>query len=43
MFASPLAKKVATEGGVDLSNVSGSGPSGRIVKADVEEALRSAA
>lgn len=36
--ASPLAKKIAQENGVDLSSVSGSGPSGRIVKRDVEEA-----
>lgn len=36
--ASPLARKIASELGVDLSNVSGSGPAGRIVKADVEAA-----
>lgn len=36
--ASPLARKVAEEMGVDLSNVSGTGPAGRIVKADVEGA-----
>ncbi len=34
--ASPLAKKIAEDKGVNLSNVSGSGPGGRIVKADVE-------
>lgn len=33
--ASPLAKRVAREDGVDLRNLSGSGPGGRIVKADV--------
>lgn len=33
--ASPLAKKIARESGVDLSSVAGSGPGGRIVKADV--------
>ncbi len=33
--ASPLAKKIALERGVDLSQVSGSGPGGRIVAADV--------
>lgn len=33
--ASPLAKKIAESEGVDLSNVSGTGPGGRIVKADV--------
>ena len=34
--ASPLAKKVAADLGVDLSNITGSGPAGRIVKSDVE-------
>jgi pyruvate dehydrogenase E2 component (dihydrolipoamide acetyltransferase) len=34
--ASPLARKVAGERGVDLSGVTGTGPAGRIVKADVE-------
>lgn len=34
--ASPLAKKIATEKGIDLSGVSGTGPEGRIVKKDVE-------
>ena len=33
--ASPLARRVAREGGIDLSSVHGSGPGGRIVKADV--------
>lgn len=36
--ASPLAKKIAAERGVDLSSVTGSGPGGRIVAADVPEA-----
>ena len=35
---SPLAKKIAAERGIDLSNLQGSGPGGRIVKADVEQA-----
>ncbi|MGH2880175.1 MAG: dihydrolipoamide acetyltransferase family protein [Solirubrobacteraceae bacterium] len=35
--ASPLARRVARESGVDLAGVHGSGPGGRIVKADVEE------
>jgi len=35
--ASPLAKKIAAERGVDLSGVTGSGPGGRIVAADVPE------
>jgi pyruvate dehydrogenase E2 component (dihydrolipoamide acetyltransferase) len=34
--ASPLARRVAEQQGVDLANVEGSGPGGRIVKADVE-------
>ena len=34
--ASPLAKKVAADLGVDLSSITGSGPAGRIVKIDVE-------
>lgn len=38
VFASPLAKKIAEERGVDLGGLRGSGPSGRIVKADVEAA-----
>ena len=36
--ASPLARRIARETGVDLSGISGSGPGGRIVKADVEVA-----
>ncbi|MEQ9406042.1 MAG: pyruvate dehydrogenase complex dihydrolipoamide acetyltransferase [Cyclobacteriaceae bacterium] len=35
--ASPLAKKIASEKGIDISQVSGSGDGGRIVKRDVEE------
>lgn len=35
--ASPLAKKMAEDKGVDLSQVSGSGPDGRIIKKDIEE------
>lgn len=35
--ASPLARKIAQEKGVDLSTVEGTGPGGRIVKADVEK------
>ncbi|MCZ8147999.1 MAG: pyruvate dehydrogenase complex dihydrolipoamide acetyltransferase [Roseomonas sp.] len=37
--ASPLAKRMASQAGLDLSRVRGSGPNGRIVKADVEAAL----
>jgi pyruvate dehydrogenase E2 component (dihydrolipoamide acetyltransferase) len=36
--ASPLARRIASESGVDLHAVSGSGPGGRIVKADVQAA-----
>ncbi len=38
VFASPLAKKIAQESGVDLRDVDGSGPSGRITRKDVEAA-----
>jgi pyruvate dehydrogenase E2 component (dihydrolipoamide acetyltransferase) len=38
--ASPLARRIAREQGVDLQAVAGTGPGGRIVKADVEEAAR---
>ncbi|MBL6853634.1 MAG: pyruvate dehydrogenase complex dihydrolipoamide acetyltransferase [Alphaproteobacteria bacterium] len=38
IFASPLARKIAAQKGVELSTVHGSGPRGRIVKADVEGA-----
>ena len=38
VIASPLAKRLAAEKGVDLASLSGSGPNGRIVKADVEGA-----
>lgn len=40
--ASPLAKSIAKESGVDLSNIQGSGDQGRIIKKDVEAALSSA-
>jgi pyruvate dehydrogenase E2 component (dihydrolipoamide acetyltransferase) len=36
--ASPLAKRMARESGVDLQSLTGSGPGGRIVKADVQSA-----
>ena len=38
IFASPLARRIAADKGLDLSQITGSGPRGRIVKADVEEA-----
>jgi pyruvate dehydrogenase E2 component (dihydrolipoamide acetyltransferase) len=40
IFASPLAKRMAEQAGIDLSSVYGSGPRGRIVKADIEAARR---
>ena len=43
IFASPLAKRIAAEKGVNLASVKGSGPNGRIVKADVEGAKPGAA
>lgn len=36
--ASPLARRIAADKGIDLASVSGSGPNGRIVKADVADA-----
>jgi len=41
--ASPLARRIAEQKGVDISAVSGSGPNGRVVKADVEGAQPGAA
>ena len=38
VFASPLARRIAEQKGVDLASVTGSGPHGRIIKADVEAA-----
>jgi pyruvate dehydrogenase E2 component (dihydrolipoamide acetyltransferase) len=43
VFASPLARRIAAEKGLDLAAVKGSGPHGRIVKADVEAAQPGAA
>jgi len=39
--SSPLARRLAEQGGIDLSGLQGSGPNGRIVKADVEAAAKS--
>ncbi|MEQ9331836.1 pyruvate dehydrogenase complex dihydrolipoamide acetyltransferase [Thalassobaculum sp.] len=39
VFASPLAKRMAEQAGLDLGSLKGSGPQGRIVKADIEAAL----
>jgi len=41
--ASPLARRIAAQKGIDLSGLSGSGPNGRIVKADIEGAAPGAA
>jgi len=39
VFASPLARRMAAQAGIDLSALKGSGPGGRIVKADIDAAL----
>ncbi len=39
IFASPLARRIAKEGNLDLTQVNGSGPHGRIVQGDVKAAL----
>jgi pyruvate dehydrogenase E2 component (dihydrolipoamide acetyltransferase) len=39
VIASPLAKRMANQAGLDLSALSGSGPHGRIVKRDIEQAV----
>ncbi len=38
-FASPLARRIAKDAGVDVSAIAGSGPKGRVVKSDVEAAI----
>ncbi|MDA8747780.1 pyruvate dehydrogenase complex dihydrolipoamide acetyltransferase [Litoreibacter sp.] len=43
VFASPLARRIAKDKGLDLSQIKGSGPKGRIVKADVLDAKPGAA
>jgi pyruvate dehydrogenase E2 component (dihydrolipoamide acetyltransferase) len=43
VFASPLARRIAAEKGLDLATLKGSGPHGRIVKSDVEGAKPGAA
>jgi pyruvate dehydrogenase E2 component (dihydrolipoamide acetyltransferase) len=42
VFATPLARRIAADKGLDLSQIIGSGPKGRIVKADVENATAAA-
>jgi pyruvate dehydrogenase E2 component (dihydrolipoamide acetyltransferase) len=39
VFASPLAKRMAAQAGIELTRLRGSGPHGRIVKSDIEAAL----
>jgi pyruvate dehydrogenase E2 component (dihydrolipoamide acetyltransferase) len=39
IFASPLARRLAREGNIELGQVAGTGPHGRIVKADIEKAI----
>ncbi|WP_395020140.1 pyruvate dehydrogenase complex dihydrolipoamide acetyltransferase [Dongia sp.] len=38
VFASPLARRIAEQKGIDLSGLAGSGPNGRIVRADLDKA-----
>ena len=40
IFASPLAKRMAKQAGIDLAMLEGSGPHGRIIKVDVERAIQ---
>lgn len=39
VFASPLAKRIAAQKNINLSNIKGSGPRGRVVKVDVESSI----
>ena len=39
--ASPLAKSIASQAGIDIKNVAGSGDQGRIIKKDIEQAIQS--
>ena len=43
VFVSPLAKRMAEQAEIDLNNVKGSGPNGRIVKSDIDNILSSSA
>ena len=43
IFVSPLARRMAKQAGIDLAALKGSGPNGRIVKADIEAALQKGA
>jgi pyruvate dehydrogenase E2 component (dihydrolipoamide acetyltransferase) len=41
ILSSPLARRLAEQGGIDLAGLKGSGPNGRIVKSDIEAAAKS--
>lgn len=41
MFVSPIAARMASENGLDLRSISGTGPNGRIIKRDIESVLES--
>ncbi len=41
VFASPLAKRLAEQNNINLKSVAGSGPNGRIIKEDIEKAMKS--
>ena len=43
IFASPLARRMATQAGIELTQLQGSGPHGRIIRSDVEAVLSAAA
>ena len=40
VFASPLARRLAQQSGIDIAAIQGSGPRGRVVKADIEDTQR---
>jgi pyruvate dehydrogenase E2 component (dihydrolipoamide acetyltransferase) len=42
VFASPLARRLAKDNGIELANLDGSGPHGRVIRRDVETALQGA-
>ena len=43
IFASPLARRMAAQAGIDLAALTGSGPNGRIIRADIEAAQKGGA
>ncbi len=40
MIVSPIAARMAAENNIDLKSLKGSGPNGRIIKRDIEEAMK---